>query len=60
MMQFFRRAFFASRITQWISPHGVHAAGLDMRDLVDSGHKKRELNTRAGSDLCQIKISDSP
>jgi hypothetical protein len=31
MMQFSRRAFFASRITQWISPHGVHAADHDMR-----------------------------
>jgi hypothetical protein len=31
MMRFSRRAFFASRISQWISPHDVHAADHDMR-----------------------------
>jgi hypothetical protein len=31
MMQFSRRAFFRSRISQWISPHRVHRTGHDMR-----------------------------
>jgi hypothetical protein len=31
VMQFSRGSFFRSRISQWISPHGVHPTDHDMR-----------------------------